>query len=262
MLNAPRGHKGRVMLIMINSNLRIPLSPSYIANSEKNSVSVPSAVQLWVSESAPQIQVFLAAVGLVILPVFVQAPLVRYFPWISLVLTLAWLGLGRYLSRRSGWQVWGDLVIGFAWIWLTGSIYWGWFRWEPVVHLPIEALGLPIAIACLRYNRGRVGSYFFLGSLLGTAVTDLYINWMPLFQSWRQLMWLAPDFAQIVLRATTHSLETDVASCRAMVLVLFLLIATAISIGTSRQLAWWAFGGAVFSTLIVDGLFFLTASLA
>jgi hypothetical protein len=247
---------------MINLTLTFPLSPSYLANLEKGQTSLLSTVQNWVMESIPQIQVFVASLGLVILPVFVQAPLVRYFPWVSLILTLAWLGLGWYLIRHPRWQVWGDLVVGFALIWLTGSIYWGWFRWEPVVHLPIEALGLPIAIACLRYNRGRVGSYFFLGSLLGTAVTDLYINWMHLFPNWRQLMWVDPDFAQVVLRATTNSLETDVAACRAMVLVLFLLIATFISIGTSRQLAWWAFGGAVFSTLIVDGLFFLTAALA
>jgi hypothetical protein len=221
-----------------------------------------SSVQLWVSGSIPQIQVFMVSLGLVILPVFVQAPLVRYFPWVSLALTGGWLGLGLWLLRRPGGKVWGDLIIGFAWIWLTGSIYWGWFRWEPVVHLPVEALGLPIAIACLRYNWGRVGSYFFLGSLLGTAVTDLYINWMHLFPNWRQLMWVDPDFAQIVLRATTNSLETDIAACRAIVLVLFLMVATIISLVTSRQLAWWAFGGAVFSTLIVDGLFFLTAALA
>ncbi len=238
------------------------MSPSYTAKSNQDSVSLLSAVQLWGSESIPQLQVFVVSLGLVILPVFVQAPLVRYFPWISLASTLVWLLLGRYLLSLPGWKVWGDLTIGFAWIWLTGSIYWGWFRWEPVVHLPIEALGLPIAIACLRLNRGRVGSYFFLGSLLGTAVTDLYINWMHLFPNWRQLMWVDPAFTQIVLRATTSSLETDVAACRAMVLVLFLLVATFVAIGTSRQLAWWAFGGAVFSTLIVDGLFFLTAALA
>ena len=90
-------------------------------------------------------------------------------------------------------------------------------------------------------------------------VTDLYINWMHLFPNWRQLMWVDPDFVQIVLRATTNSLETSAAAGRATVLVVFLLVATFVSIGTSRQLAWWAFGGAVFSTLIVDGLFFFNS---
>ncbi|HIK44885.1 MAG TPA: DUF3120 domain-containing protein [Leptolyngbyaceae cyanobacterium M65_K2018_010] len=205
---------------------------------------------------------FLAALGLVILPVFVQAPLVRSWPWLSLALTPLWLGLGLYLMRHPKGLVWGDLVLGFGWIWLTGSLYWGWFRWEPVVHLPIEALGLPITVLCLYYGCGRVGSYFFLGSLLGTAVTDLYINWMDLFPSWRQVMQVEPALAPVVLRSVTSTLTTDVAACRALVLVLFLLVATAVALSTSRQLAWWAFGGAVLSTLIVDGLFFITAILA
>jgi len=216
----------------------------------------------WAISSRLQLQVFAASLALVILPVFVQAPLVRYFPWVSLAMTPLWLWLGAWMMKRPRLHLWGDLVVGFGWIWLTGSLYWGWFRWEPVVHLPIEALGLPIALACLMQGWGRVGSYFFLGSLLGTAVTDLYINWMHLFPTWRQLMLSSPDVAPLVLREASGSLESDVAACRALVLVLFLLVATAIALTTSRQLAWWAFGGAVFSTLIVDGLFFLTASLA
>ena len=216
----------------------------------------------WVAASRLQLQVFGASLALVILPVFVQAPLVRYFPWVSLAMTPLWLGLGAWMMKRPRLHLWGDLIVGFGWIWLTGSLYWGWFRWDPIVHLPIEALGLPIALACLHRGWGRVGSYFFLGSLLGTAVTDLYINWMHLFPTWRQLMLVSPDVAPLVLRAASASLESNVAACRAIVLVLFLLVATAIALTTSRQLAWWAFGGAVFSTLIVDGLFFLTASLA
>lgn len=216
----------------------------------------------WAAASRLQLQVFAVSLALVILPVFVQAPLVRYFPWVSLAMTPLWLGLGAWMMKRPRLHLWGDLVVGFGWIWLTGSLYWGWFRWDPIVHLPIEALGLPIALACLYRGWGRVGSYFFLGSLLGTAVTDLYINWMHLFPTWRQLMLSSPDVAPLVLRSASAALDSDVAACRALVLVLFLLMATAIALTTSRQLAWWAFGGAVFSTLIVDGLFFLTASLA
>ncbi len=219
-------------------------------------------VRDWAARSGLQLRVFGAALGLVILPVFVQAPLVRYFPWVSLAMTPLWLVLGARLMKRPRWSLWGDLIVGFGWIWLTGSLYWGWFRWDPVVHLPIEALGLPIALICLYQGWGRVGSYFFLGSLLGTAVTDLYINWMQLFPTWRELMLTSPDAAPLVLRAASATLQTDVAACRAVILVLFLLVATAIALSTSRQLAWWAFGGAVFSTLIVDGLFFLTAALA
>ncbi|MFM7471738.1 MAG: DUF3120 domain-containing protein [Nodosilinea sp.] len=219
-------------------------------------------VNTWARCSSLQIQVLLAALALVTLPVFVQAPLVRYFPWVTLGLTLAWLGLGTYLANRQGAEIWGDLLIGFGWIWLTGSIYWGWFRWEPVAHLPIEALGLPIALGCLYLGVGRVGSYFFLGSLLGTAITDLYINWMGLFPAWRQLMVADTELAPVILQATAAGLQTDVAAGRAVVLATFLLVATIISLATSRQLAWWAFGGALLSTLVVDGLFFIGAILA
>lgn len=238
------------------------MSLSYSSASNKGMLTWLALVQGWVARSGLQIKVFGAALGLVILPVFVQAPLVRYFPWVSLAITPLWLVLGAWMMQRSRWSLWGDLIVGFGWIWLTGSLYWGWFRWDPVVHLPIEALGLPIALVCLCQGWGRVGSYFFLGSLLGTAVTDLYINWMHLFPTWRQLMLTSPDAAPLVLRTASAALQTDVAACRAVILVLFLLVATAIALSTSRQLAWWAFGGAVFSTLVVDGLFFLTAALA
>ena len=257
--NAPRGH---AMLTMINLTLRIPLSLSYSSVSLKAMFPWLALVKGWFGESTMQLKVFGAALGLVILPVFAQAPLVRYFPWVSLAMTPLWLGLGVWLMRYPKWHLWGDLTVGFGWIWLTGSLYWGWFRWEPVMHLPIEALGLPIALVCLRQGWGRVGSYFFLGSLLGTAITDLYINWMHLFPSWRQLMASDPELAPLLLHAASTALQTDVAACRAIVLVIFLLVATAIALTTSRQLAWWACGGAVFSTLIVDGLFFLTAALA
>ena len=241
-------------------NFHNPLSFTYSLPLTKFFVGL-TTVQAWLTRSTLQVQIFFASLGLVIFPVFVQAPLVRYFPWVSLLATSLWLGLGWYLIKRPGWEIWGDLLIGFASIWLTGSLYWGWLRWEPVVHLPIEALGLPIALWCLKSNQGRIGSYFFLGSLFGTAVTDLYINWMDLFPVWRQLMEAEPSLAPVILQGAATGLQTDLAAGRAVILATFLLIATVISLGTSRELAWWAFSGAVFSTLLVDGLFFVAAIL-
>jgi hypothetical protein len=103
-------------------------------------------------------QVFAAAAFLVSIPVFFQAPLVRYLPWFSLAMTAGWFGLGWTLIKRPSTKLWGDLLLGFSWSWLAGSIYWGWYRWEPLIHLPVEAIGLPFALWFLfRKSRGVEG---------------------------------------------------------------------------------------------------------
>ena len=94
--------------------------------------------------SSTRSQAFAAAAFLVAVPVFVQAPLVRLVPQASLAMTAIWLFLGWKLLQKYTTQLWGDLIIGFSWTWLAGAVYWGWFRWDPYVHLPIEALGLPV----------------------------------------------------------------------------------------------------------------------
>ena len=205
--------------------------------------------------------VFLAASFLVSVPVFIQAPLVRLLPLLSLLFTLVWVGLSFVLMKRPKTQIWGDLLLGFSWSWLAGSIYWGWLRWEPLIHLPVEAIGLPFALWCLRQGWGKVGSWFYLGSLFGTAVTDLYFYLVDLIPSWRQLMQVEPELAiQILQDATTH-VSTAWGISWAIVLLNILL-----GVGTlpwrSGQLHWWAFSGAVLSTILVDGLFWIAASAA
>ena len=80
------------------------------------------------------------------MPVFIEAPLVRNYPVLSVVTTILWVCLGGILSQRPRSQMWGDLILGFSWSWLAGAIYWGWFRWDPAIHLPIEAIGVPVAL--------------------------------------------------------------------------------------------------------------------
>ena len=205
--------------------------------------------------------VFAAAIFLIVAPVFIEAPLVRTFPWLSLSLTIVGLGTGLLLMSRPATRVWGDLLIGFSWIWLSGSIYWGWWRWEPLLHLPIEAVALPIVLACLFYQKGKVGSYFYLGSLLGTTVTDLYFYWVDLIPSWRQLMQAEPSTIHFVLQAALDQMNTHQGiRCAGILIILLLLFG--LSPLKSNQLHWWAFSGAVLSTILVDSLFLLAAILA
>ena len=106
----------------------------------------------------------------------------------SLAVTLVWLLGGLRMLRRPSLELWGDLAIGFSWTWLAGSLYWGWLRDNPYIHLPIEAIGLPIVIILISQSRLKVGSYFYLGSLLGTTITDLYFYWVDLVPYWQQVM--------------------------------------------------------------------------
>jgi len=241
-----------------------------MASSYPNQVAIEAAPLCLSLESAAKSKnvtvrqqwlVFAAAALLVSVPVFLQAPLVRQLPFLSLVMTLGWIGLGWALLSRRSTEVWGDLLIGFSWSWFAGSIYWGWFRWEPLIHLPIESICLPLAFWCLWRRWGLVGSMFYLGSLLGTAVTDLYFFLTGLIPHWRQLMLVEPELARPIFQQCLIQIKTFWGAGWAAVLVAILLGIGFLSLRSS-QLCWWAFGGAVLSTILVDSLFWLAASIA
>lgn len=205
--------------------------------------------------------VFFASAFLVSVPVFVQAPLVRLLPWLCLVLTGGWVGLAYFWLQRPQTRIWGDLLLGFSWSWLAGSIYWGWLRWEPLIHLPIEAIGVPFACWCLWRGWGRIGNLFYLGSLLGTAITDVYFYLTGVIPYWRQLMRVDPSLATPIFQNAIAQIETVWGISWAIVLV-NLLLGISFWALQKQQLHWWAFGGAVLSTILVDSLFWLAASMA
>jgi hypothetical protein len=205
--------------------------------------------------------VFLGAVFLVAVPVFFEAPLVRAVPVLSLVLTAAWLWLGSALSSKPNTKIWGELITGFAWTWMAGSVYWGWLRWEPTLHLPIEAIALPIALWGLSQGRCKVGNLFYLGSLFGTVLTDIYFYLVGLIPAWRQLMQAEPDLVRPIFQQAIAQVNTPWG-----LFWVAILATTLFSVGVFsfrlQKLHWLAFSGAVLSTILVDGLFWLAASLA
>ncbi|PZD74290.1 hypothetical protein C1752_01314 [Acaryochloris thomasi RCC1774] len=208
---------------------------------------------------------FGASVLLVTLPVFVQAPLVRQWPTLSLLASLGWLGTGSYLRTRPRLQLWGDLLIGFTLAWFAGSIYWGWFRWEPLLHIPLEAIALPFAIWAWRASWCRVGMGFYLGSLLGTAITDLYFYLVDLIPFWRSLLRVDQTQAFTVLQSALVKVQTPWGSGWAMALILALCVIGIVpllsgSMDHDRRLYRWVFSGAVLGTLMVDSLFLLVAT--
>lgn len=205
--------------------------------------------------------IFSAAVFLVTIPVFFQAPLVRQAPGFSLGLTAGWLFLSLKLLNRPATWLWGDLLLGFTWSWLTGGIYWGWLRWEPYLHLPVEATLVPITIVCLRRNWGKVGNWFYLGSLFGTAITDSYFYLTGLIPHWRQLMQADATTAVPILQSALANVRTPWGISWAVILVSLLLL-VGLWPWRSGQLHQWAFRGAVLGTILVDSLFFVAASVS
>lgn len=206
-------------------------------------------------------QVFAAAVFLVSVPVFFEAPLVRYLPEVSLVSTLLWLGAGLYLKRNPKLATWGELLVGFSWTWMAGSLYWGWLRMDPMLHLPVEAIALPIALFGLQRNWCRVGQSFYLGSLFGTIVTDLYFHLVGLIPAWKQIM-LNPSESSLVLQSALTLVYTPWGLAWAAILTMVLLFVASLGLVGRHRKEWLAFSGAVLSTLLVDGLFWLAAVLA
>lgn len=223
-----------------------------------------------------RIGAFVLAAFLVAVPVFIQAPLVRIAPWFSLLCTAGWLSLGyRWMNdtdpHRPNRALWGDLIVGFSWTWLAGSVYWGWFRENPYIHLPIESIGLPIVLVLMLASRltrrseaGRfsvsdfgIGNFFYLGSLIGTAITDLYFYCVGLIPYWKAVM-SAPEDASTILHSALLRMSTYEGVGYAIVLLALLVMLGTIPM-RSRSTKWWAFSGAILSTILVDSLFFVAA---
>lgn len=203
---------------------------------------------------------FWAGLFFVSVPVFFQAPLVRLWPGVSLLLTFLWLLGGYFCFRYNERAPWGDLILGFSWSWLAGSLYWGWLRSEPLWHLPIEAIGLPFALFALWRGYLLVGHCFYLGSLLGTAVTDFYFYALDLLPDWRRIMQADLQGSILILHQAGERVQTLEGLVWGLVFVVA-LVAAGIAGLRANQFHWSVFSGAVLGTLLVDALFGLSAFL-
>ena len=215
--------------------------------------------QLWLNPRSAWVGTVLGIL-LVSVPVFFEAPLVRAAPGLSLLLTGVWVASSVRLGRHPQTAFVGDLLLGLSWSWLAGAIYWGWFRWEPLWHIPIESIGLPVDLWGLHRGWGKVGHWFYLGSLLGTAITDVYFYWMHLMPYWRQLMVAPPTEALDIVQAGFRQIQTYEGVGMAVVCA-SLLLALAWQGWRSPHRHLWIFSGTLVGTLLVDGLFVVLASL-
>jgi len=227
--------------------------------------SIASALPQYLLATASLLQnwqIWLTSLFLVSVPVFFEAPLVRHAPWLSLIFSVGWLAIAKHLQENPKSHMWGSLTWGFSLTWLCGSLYWGWLRWQPAYHVPVEALALPWAIWATRQDTHRIGGWFYIGSLFGTTITDFYFYIAHLFPHWQSLMQVESsiDQAQPILNNALSLVETPWGMTWACVLAALLLV-TANKAMKSFKLEYWAFGGAVLGTILVDLLFFGVAVL-
>jgi hypothetical protein len=200
----------------------------------------------------------LAAIALVAVPVFLQAPWVRLHPSSATLFTAVILTAGVLLEQRApeGWRGFGALLVGFSGSWLAGCLFWGWCRLHPAWHLPIEAFALPLALTGLQ-GRWSQASGFYLASLLGTACTDGAMALTGVMPLWPRV--LGAPFREAP--ALLHQAAVQVLEPASMALVLGL--ATALLL-IGRRLARSGPNGrlaaaTLVTTLIVDGLFLIAA---
>ena len=205
---------------------------------------------------------------LVVLPVFVQAPWVREQPFTSCVFGFVLLAVGVITHSMAPlkWKDLGALLVGFSGSWLAGSLFWGWLASHPLLHLPVEAFALPLAITGLQ-TRWRLGCAFYLASLVGTAFTDLAMALTGVMTLWPAVVGastaeatvLLQDAAALVLRPSSL-LTVMAAGVIILQLVQYCRHQSSLSLATDK--AWSVAAAVLFTTLLIDGLFLSLSLLA
>ncbi|ABM71320.1 conserved hypothetical protein [Prochlorococcus marinus str. MIT 9515] len=215
-------------------------------------LSRPIALRLWAS-------------FFVILPIFVQAPWVRFEPISALCATFIILFVSFLLSRKEAdkWFIVGSLLLGVSGSWLGGCLFWGWLSAYPILHIPVEAVALPLAMVGLG-TKWKIGSSFYISSLFGTAITDLSIFLTGIMDQWKEVITADSDNAPLILQKTSENL-IQLKSLSIIILAAFILwfiskeIFNAAIPNSKNEKALLVSSYVIQTTLIVDGIFIILA---
>jgi len=244
---------------LITKNLEVEDNLNYEMNKKVDSyddsfLANPISLRLWSS-------------FFVILPIFVQAPWVRLEPISALCFTFVIL-FGAFVLNRKGsnkWFIVSSLLLGVSGSWLGGCLFWGWLSPFPILHIPVEAVALPLALIGLDTN-WKIGSSFYISSLFGTAVTDITIFLIGIMDQWRQVITADSETAPQILQKTSENL-IQIKSLSIIVFIALILwliskeIFDSATINTTNGKALLVSSYVIQTTLIVDGIFIVLAIL-
>ena len=201
----------------------------------------------------------------VILPIFVQAPWVRLQPVSALCFTFVILIAAFILSRKQSnqWFIVGSLLLGVSGSWLGGCLFWGWLSPYPILHIPVEAVVLPLALIGLG-TKWKIGSSFYIASLFGTAVTDITIFFIGIMDQWKEVITADSETAPLILQKTSENL-IQIKSLSIIIFVAVILwfiskeILNSAIINSTNGKALLVSSYVIQTTLIVDGIFVFLA---
>ena len=201
----------------------------------------------------------------VILPIFVQAPWVRLQPVSALCFTFVILLAAFILSRKHSnqWFIVGSLLLGVSGSWLGGCLFWGWLSPYPILHIPVEAVVLPLALIGLG-TKWKIGSSFYIASLFGTAVTDITIFVIGIMDQWKEVITADAETAPLILQKTSENL-IQIKSLSIIIFVAVILwfiskeILNLALINSTNGKALLVSSYVIQTTLIVDGIFVFLA---
>jgi len=199
----------------------------------------------------------------VVLPIFFQAPWVRFQPTSAFFFSFFILVIAIFLCSEPSnkYFIIGSLLFGVAGSWLGGSLFWGWLSSYPVLHIPVEAVALPLALFGLA-TKWKIGSSFYISSLFGTAITDLTIFLTGIMDKWMEVINADPDLAPKILQKTSANLMNfkPLSIILIVGIILWLisrLISNFASINTINGKSLLVASYVLQTTLIVDGIFVL-----
>ena len=203
----------------------------------------------------------------VILPIFVQAPWVRLQPVSALCFTFVILLAAFILSRKQSnqWFIVGSLLLGVSGSWLGGCLFWGWLSPYPILHIPVEAVVLPLALIGLG-TKWKIGSSFYIASLFGTAETDITIFLIGIMDQWKEVITADSETAPLILQTTSENL-IQIKSLSIIIFVAVILwfiskeILNSAIINSTNGKALLVSSYVIQTTLIVDGIFVFLAIL-
>ena len=244
---------------LITKNLEVKNKLNYelhktVDSYENSFLSNPLSLRLWSS-------------FFVILPIFVQAPWVRLEPISALCFTFVII-LAAFILNQKGsnkWFIVSSLLLGVSGSWLGGCLFWGWLSPFPILHIPVEAVVLPLALIGIDTN-WKIGASFYIASLFGTAVTDITIFLIGIMDQWRNVITADSESAAQILQKTSENL-IQLKSLSIIVFVALVLwfiskgIFDSATINSLNGKALLVSSYVIQTTLIVDGIFMILAIL-